>query len=154
MSIPQILQNSFGSWIGRNQLWLEPGKPALESDTIITVSPAAITKFVTLEYTWAFDDEGQAGLLLLGADPENNETTAVWVDSWHMRDTMMQCQGQIESDGLINVQGTYFVGDGPDWGWRITLQLTDEDRLKMTMYNISPEGNEDLAVVADCIRQS
>ena len=36
----------------------------------------------------------------------------------------------------------------PDWGWRIELEVTELDEFEMRMYNISPQGEEELAVQA------
>jgi hypothetical protein len=59
----------------------------------------------------------------------------------------MVCTGLIDKYGLVDVLGSYSYPPGPDWGWRITLS-PGEDELEMRMFNIHPEGQEDLAVEA------
>jgi hypothetical protein len=46
-----------------------------------------------------------------------------------------------------NCKGSYQVEGYPEWYWRIVFSR-DGDTFKMTMFNISPEGEETLAVDA------
>ena len=78
--------------------------------------------------------------------------TAHWVDTWHVGDGVMSCQGTAETDGSITVLGSYPAPPGPDWGWRIVVQPQDGTALRMVMYNITPDGDESLAVEADYTR--
>ena len=64
------------------------------------------------------------------------------------------CQGTPEMDGSISVRGTYAAPPGPDWGWRIVLGPHDGAALHLQMYNISPDGTEEVAVHAEYTRQS
>jgi len=40
------------------------------------------------------------------------------------------------------------VGPGPDWRWRFEIQTGESDDFELRMYNITPEGDEALAVRA------
>ena len=60
----------------------------------------------------------------------------------------MFCRGGLQPDGTLAVQGTYPAPTGPDWGWKIVLDPSLPDGLRMTMINISPDGEEALAVEA------
>jgi hypothetical protein len=60
----------------------------------------------------------------------------------------MHCQGVIKDDGSVDVRGSYQVSTGPDWGWRIVVEPESENVLNLIMYNIWPEGKEELAVKA------
>ncbi len=66
----------------------------------------------------------------------------------HMSDKFMICQGAAEPDGAIVVRGSYAAPPGPDWGWRMVIGPGDGDTFRLIMYNISPDGQEDLAVEA------
>jgi hypothetical protein len=48
----------------------------------------------------------------------------------------------------IDVRGSYAAPPGPNWGWRTVIETPDDDSLRIVMYNVSPEGKEDLAVDA------
>ena len=60
----------------------------------------------------------------------------------------MICQGTLAEDGAFDVRGHYQAPTGPDWGWLIVLQLEDKETLNLIMYNIWPDGKENLAVKA------
>jgi hypothetical protein len=46
------------------------------------------------------------------------------------------------------VRGSYAAPPGPDWGWRITLAATATSEIEISMFNIDPNGKEELAVRA------
>jgi hypothetical protein len=138
-----------GSWQGPNQLWLPPAEMPYESQSMASITPMLGGKFVRIDYTWAFDGQPQEGLLLVGYEMKEDVITAVWVDSWHTSSKFMICQGVAEGDGQIVVRGSYAAPPGPDWGWRIVIGPGDGDTFRLVMYNIPPEGQEDLAVEAN-----
>lgn len=146
MAIPDTLISLLGSWQGINRLWFSPDDPARESAATAEVALVAGGKFATVHYTWAYENQPQDGLLLLGQEPQSNLVTAVWVDSWHVGDKAMQCQGGVRPDETVWVQGAYAAPPGPDWGWQIIIEPEKDGRFRFAMDNISPEGEEMLAV--------
>ena len=152
--LPATLRELIGEWAGTNRLWLSPKEPARHSDTTASVAVAAQSRFATIKYTWADGDQPQDGLLILGADPERKTLEAVWVDSWHMADKFMLCKGTTDGNGVISVQGSYPAPPGPDWGWRMVINPCIADRLELRMYNISPGGEQALAVEVSYSRRS
>ena len=54
--------------------------------------------------------------------------------------------GNVEGPGQVQVLGHFAVPPGPDWGWRTHLRTDGKDHFEIAMTNISPEGEEDLAV--------
>jgi hypothetical protein len=46
------------------------------------------------------------------------------------------------------VRGSYAAAPGPDWGWRTVIETAEDDSLRMVMYNLTPDGQEYLAVEA------
>ena len=83
---------------------------------------------------------------------EAKVATAYWIDSWHMGDKVMICSGVADGNDGLSVRGSYGAGDGPDWGWRITLTPEEGQRLHVVMFNIEPNGKEWLAVEAHYTR--
>ena len=144
MSVPASLQAAVGTWSGTNKLFL-PGEPTRESESTLTVALAAQGKFCTIAYTWAFEGEPQDGLMVIGSN--EGQVVTAWIDSWHMGDQMMQCEGQVDANGAIVVRGSYKVEGHPDWGWRMVVVPTS-DALRIEMYNVTPDGQEMLGVVA------
>ena len=152
MTIPTALAQLVGNWHGTNKLWLDPSKPARESGGTAVFQLTAQGKFATLNYTWADAGQPQSGVLLFGSNGQ--KVDAAWVDSWHMQDVMMHCTGEAQPDGAISVLGSYAAPPGPDWGWRLTIQPLPDDLLRFVMHNISPEGEEMIAVEALYSRES
>lgn len=152
MGIGQKLSNVVGTWKGTNRLFV-PWMPEKikESDSTATVTSKMNGQFLSIEYSWSFDDELQEGLLILGCDPKSDAVQAVWTDSWHSKDVLMLCNGKVAGDGSISVFGKYAVPDHPDWGWRTEI-VAGEDQLKYVMYNVTPEGAEDIAVETNFLR--
>jgi len=149
MSIDQNLTDLVGKWKGTNRLhvpWM--AVPLLESDSTATVQTKMNGQFLSVEYTWSYEGEPQEGMLVLGCDSKSSAVQAVWTDSWHSKDVLMLCNGSRDEDGRISVTGHYSVPDHPDWGWRTEL-IQGSDSFRYAMYNISPEGVEEIAVETD-----
>ena len=144
-----------GKWQGNNQLYLNPPPaPPVSSSSALSISPVAGGNFLQLDYNWTFEGEEQTGVLLLGYSSEDDTATVAWADSFHMSARIMFCTGTAATDEAVKLHGTYSAPPGPEWGWRIEIQSVSEKELKIVMYNVSPEGSEDLAVQIDCARRS
>jgi hypothetical protein len=151
MSVHENLTACAGSWKGTNRLQDPNTNAPDESPSTATVTSILGDTFVRLDYTWAHQGQPQEGSLLIGG--EGTSVTAYWIDTWHMGHKVMACQGVAESDGRISVRGSYAAPPGPDWGWRINLIPNRGQMLGVIMFNISPEGREELAVEAAYSRQ-
>lgn len=149
MSIPENFKKLAGKWRGTNLLyttWIVEN-PVSESDSSCIVEFAANEKFLKIEYDWIFENEKQNGLLLIGSEKDLGKAQAIWVDSWHMSDKFMICEGKYAGDSIL-MKGFYKVPNHTDWCWRTDIVFSDENSFKIIMYNVSPEGEEDLAVEA------
>ncbi len=134
-----------GAWQGRYQLRGDPSFDG-DSDSTAQVTPVLGARFVRVDYTWSDRGTAQEGLLLIGGEPKTGVVTVVWLDSWHNGPRMMTCTGAGTPDGGIDVRGTYPAGPGsPDWGWRTRID-PHPDAWTLTMFNVTPEGEEALAV--------
>jgi len=136
-----------GSWAGPSKLWVDPRLPERASDSVMIVGTKGNGRFVTFTYTWADDGEPHDGLIVFGFDDERGAITAHWFDSWHTGNKVMQFEGTAETGGTVVVRGTYVAPAGPDWGWTIRVEPGD-DAFQLIMHNITPDGDEALAVEA------
>ncbi len=146
MTAPALLAALVGQWHGTNNLWLAPDQPARISESTATIRLAANGHFAVIEYAWADEGRAQDGLLMVGQESPSAAVTAAWVDSWHMGDKIMHCRGTVGSQGAVSVQGAYAAPPGPDWGWRISIRPETDHRFAFEMFNITPDGQEALAV--------
>jgi hypothetical protein len=95
--------------------------------------------------TWALQEDEHEGLIIFGHERESDTLTATWIDSWHMSDKVMLSREIERNPDAISVMGYYAAPPGPDWGWR-TVITPDTDSFQMTMYNVTPDGEETFAV--------
>lgn len=149
MSTEQKLSDLVGEWKGTNRLhvpWMPV--PLLESDSTATVRTKMNGQFLSIEYTWLYEGRTQEGMLVLGCDPKSEAVQAVWTDSWHSKDVLMLCNGSRDAAGRISIMGHYAVPENPDWGWRTEI-VPGNDSFRYVMYNVTPEGSEQLAVETD-----
>jgi hypothetical protein len=148
-----------GNWTATYAL---RGDPSFECDTTTraTVTPLAGGRFVRIDYTWDEEDMlkengPQEGSLLVGFEdePAPGVATIAWIDGWHNGGRIMVSTGVLLESGGVDVRGSY--PDKPEyagWGWRTVHEPTNGG-WSMTMYNMTPDGEEALAVSADYTRR-
>jgi hypothetical protein len=155
MSVSEKLQSLVGKWRGINRLhtaWIKES-PVEESNSIAVIELTARGRFLKIEYDWTYDDSVQEGLILIGNEKESDLFKAFWIDSWHLSDKFMVSEGHLDKDDSISLKGFYAVPDHPDWGWRTVIDPLKNNSFKIIMYNVSPEGEETLAVEIELKRQ-
>lgn len=133
------LDNLAGTrWVGRNELWLDPlGNEADTSDCSIELTATAIN------YKWSYQGKAHTGSITLrdgGAD---------FTDTFHAEKPIpfTHVPG---SWALVDLHGTYQMGDSPKWGWRIYLSRRPDAELVLQMTNITPWGEDGRAVRMIC----
>ena len=146
MNIRAQLSTLVGQWHGINRLWVSPHDPVRESATTASIAVAARESFATVTYTWEDGGRPQDGLLIVRNAPDPSPEDMTWIDSWHTGGKFLLLRGESDNEGRISAFGTYAAPPGPDWGWRILFEADTADRIRIVMYNISPNGNEALAV--------
>ena len=140
-----------GEWAGDNRVLL-PGEPPHESASTACLTVARNKRSFSLIYTWAFDGEPHDGVLVYVLADDGESVQAAFIDTWHMAGQIMLCQGVAEATSVFDVRGAYAVPGNPDWGWRIVLEVGN-DSLRLTMYNVTPDGQEFLGVETNLTRQ-
>lgn len=125
-----------------------PGDPGRECPSTAQVRPVAQSQFLILRYDWDFEGQPQDGMIVFPSGVSATSTRSVWLDSWHMANAVMICH-TAQDAGLISLRGSYPAPPGPDWGWRIEIEPQSGSRLVVRMFNITPSGEEALAVLAE-----
>ena len=139
-----------GRWTGTNKLWFMPKDPVRESDATAEVEVVGRGALTILTYTWSYEGEPQDGALMIRRGQDGVQL--VMLDTWHTGSQFMDFRHDPEHEGLVSVHGTYGAGEGPDWGWRITVEAEESDAFVMRMFNITPDGEEAPAVEATFTR--
>ncbi|MEM6552706.1 MAG: DUF1579 family protein [Planctomycetota bacterium] len=166
MSGNHSLNEFTGEWRGTCRTWFRPGELADESAVTGRFSAmgggAGGGAMVRHVYSGTMPDgEGGAGGVREGEEwIARNAVTGkyeiAWVDSFHMNFAVMFSTGEALPPGSDDAVGFSVLGhydvrgeDGKPaepWGWRTEYRLLDDDHLTITAYNVTPAGDEALAV--------
>lgn len=152
----QRLARMAGTWEGVCRLWFERDMLAAEAIQRGTLRPILRGRFLQHDYTWTFDERPQAGIALLGHHIDEQRWECAWADSFHTGSSMMfsvSPDRQVPC-GVIDLLGSHPGGSGgrARWGWRTLFEQPSDDRLRITMRNVSPEGEETTAIEVDYLR--
>lgn len=140
-----LLGQMVGNWAGITRTWFEPGKLADESPWQASLRLELGGRFLVHQYEGTIQGKPLSGRATYGYSLERQKFQAAWVDSFHMGSAIMCAEGERTADGFW-VLGQYDVPGGVPWGWRTVVSLRKADELVVAMYNISPEGQEDIGV--------
>ena len=134
-----------GNWRGSGTLftpWRTPAETEYDSTAFISQVARYILK---VEYTWEADGAQQDGLMLVSEIKKDGSFSSAWVDSWHQSETFLLSKGTRGPGGDITLFGTYPAPPDPDWGWKTIIRPVGADSLDILMYNVTPQGDEELA---------
>jgi len=130
-----LLPHSVGTWVGTNGFRLMPGDPLVEFSASVTVTTAAGGNLISVAYSWEHPDDGeQDGLLVVGPADEEGSLVAMWGDSWHQKPAPTMLSASRGTDATLELEGEY----GGGWRWRVTLDASDAESLRMQMDNVIP----------------
>ena len=133
-----------GEWEGTAKTWFEPDKVADESPVRGVMRLILDGLFIMHEYKGSFGDKKIDGLAIYGYHLGLGKFQSAWIDSFHNGSAIMFSEGKKGEDG-IKVLGSYaYVTPEIEqhWGWRTEIEIINDDEVKITAYNVSPEGEE------------
>jgi len=138
------LSRMVGQWEGTSRVWLEPGKLADESPITGSMRLILGGLFILHEYKASFEGKPLEGMAIYGYHLGLKRFQVAWVDSFHNGTAIMLSEGERGTEEM-NVLGSYaYVTPEAEyhWGWRTTIEITNDDEIVLTAYNVSPEGQE------------
>lgn len=133
-----------GEWEGTTTVWFEPDKIADQSSVSGTMRPILDGRFILHEYKGSFGGKPLEGLAILGYHLETGKYQTAWTDSFHNGTAIMFSESGRHADHF-NVMGSYeYVTPEVDqkWGWRTEVEMINDNELRLTAYNVTPEGIE------------
>jgi hypothetical protein len=136
------LQRLAGEWEGTARVWFEPGKLGDEAPIRGSIRVVLGGRFVVHEYATTFMGTPNEGIAIIGWHIDAGRYEMAWVDAGHNGSAIMFSEGGHAAAGIA-VLGSYFATDGSAaWGWRTTIETPADDRLLITAWNVSPDGDE------------
>jgi hypothetical protein len=133
-----------GDWEGTTSVWFEPGNPADQSPVHGKIRSILDGRFILHEYKGSFGGKPLEGMAIIGYHLETGKYQTAWIDSFHNGTAIMFSESS-RNTAKFNVLGGYeYVTPEFDqkWGWRTEVELVNDDELKLTSYNVTPEGSE------------
>jgi hypothetical protein len=145
-----LLRQCVGSYTGTARTWFEPGEPIDIARVKGRLKMVLGGRFLLHEYEGSFQGKPLEGIALTGFSLGEGRWQTAWIDSFHNGTRIMFSQGGPGGDPQSpDVTGSYPAAPDPDWGWRTTIEVPSADRLLITHYNITPQGQEVKAVEFD-----
>ncbi|MEM9883029.1 MAG: DUF1579 family protein [Planctomycetota bacterium] len=145
-----------GEWRGTCRTWFRPGELADTSEVTGTFS--LLPGFrggqgLRHAYAGTMQGEPREGEEWIARNAVTGRYEVAWIDSFHMNYAVMFSHGEAFAEGQpgFAVRGRYDVrGEdgqpGEPWGWRTEYRQAGDDRLTVTAYNVTPGGEEAVAV--------
>jgi len=139
-----------GEWEGTAKTWFEPDKLGDESPVHGSMRPILGGRFIMHEYKGSLGGKPLEGIAIYGYHPELGKIQCAWIDSFHNGSAIMFSQGKKDDNSLAMLGSYAYVTPETEqhWGWRTEIEIVNDDEIKITAWNISPEGEEAKATEA------
>ncbi|MHC4841672.1 MAG: DUF1579 family protein [Planctomycetota bacterium] len=151
-----LLARMVGDWEGSNKTWFDGPELSDESRVAGSIRLIQNGMFILHEYQGKLAEHDMIGTAIIGYSFEDEQWQCAWVDTCHNGTRIMVSKGDKGDTGTPNVQGDFPAPPDPNWGWRTTFDLKDDNHLLIQHFCQPPEGKGDeyLGVEFDYARKS
>lgn len=133
-----------GDWEGVSRVWFEPDKVHDESPVKGTMRLVLGGRFIIHEYEGSFAGKPLEGMAMIGYHLDLGKFELAWIDSFHSGGAIIFSEGK-RGDAGMKMLGSYaYVTPDTEqfWGWRTEIEQPNPNKIVITAYNISPDGEE------------
>jgi hypothetical protein len=136
-----------GNWEGTAKVWFGKDNVADESPVKGSIRPLLGGRFILHEYEGTFQGKPLQGFGIFGYHLKSGKFQSAWVDSFHMGTEILFSEGDpgAEKHSVLAHYKTWGYEPLQTWGWRTELEMTDDDHILVTAYNIEPGAEEQIA---------
>jgi len=133
-----------GEWEGTTKTWFEPNQLADESPIKGSMRLVLDGLFILHEYSGSLQGKPLSGIAIYGYHLALGKFQSAWIDSFHNGSAIMFSEGKRGTQDF-NMMGSY-AWVTPEleqhWGWRTEIEVVSDEEVKITAYNVTPEGEE------------
>lgn len=138
------LSRLVGEWEGTTKTWFEPDQLADESPIKGSMRLVLDGLFILHEYSGSLQGKPLSGMAFYGYHLALKKFQSAWIDSFHNGSAIMFSEGERKTEDF-NMLGSYAyvtLEMEQHWGWRTEIEVVSDDEVKITAYNVTPEGEE------------
>jgi hypothetical protein len=133
-----------GEWEGITKTWFEPDIIADQSPVHGSMRLILGGRFILHEYSGSLGEKPLEGIAIYGYHLDTKKFQSAWIDSFHNGTAIMFSEGQKGDNSFKMLGGYAYVTPELEqqWGWRTEIDIINEDEIKITAFNVSPECDE------------
>ena len=138
----KLLSNMAGSWRTRTKMWMEPGKPPMESEGSSKQTMLLGGRYLQQEFTGDMMGALFTGIGVQGYDNNTQKYVSTWMDS--MSTAIFFFEGTADAEGRTITQ--YCRYDDPIKGpvrWRSVTKIVNDDTHLFEMYVTDKSDKEE-----------
>jgi hypothetical protein len=128
-----MLASLAGSWTTKAKEWMEPGKPATESEGTAEIKTLMDGRFIYQEYRGTMMGQPYSGIGIDGYDNMKKKYVTAWMDS--MGTGLFIMEGTAGADGrTITLKGSHPEPGGGQMHHRAVWKIADSNTQTFEMY--------------------
>jgi len=138
-----FLAQLVGDWEGTTSTWFEPDVIADQSPMRGTMRLILGGRFIIHEYQGSMQGKPFEGVAIYGYDLNLGKFQCAMIDSFHSGTAIMCSDGKRGNEARFDVLGSYTYVTPEmeqDWGWRTEIAIINADEIRITAYNVMPDG--------------
>lgn len=129
----KMLASLAGSWTTKAKEWMEPGKPATESEGTAEIKTLMDGRFIYQEYRGTMMGQPYSGIGIDGYDNMKKKYVTAWMDS--MGTGLFIMEGTAGADGrTITLKGSHPEPGGGQMHHRAVWKIADSNTQTFEMY--------------------